>query len=351
MPKVAHLFIDESGDFDAATDTHVVAGLLLVGSPPGTNPAELRRTLRGLAPLLPWPLHARVYNHPVALGLAALARGGHAAARDALDVSLARLAVAARDALAPAHGALLAEVDAAFAAGRDPRDAALRELNRGLRLAAPDVHDELERLARRVPAALRRVAAALGAGADQPCLAVAAARCAPGDAGQGDPYLSLLAVLVERAARVLVLAELADELHVRPLGRDVLDPVLGRRAPLHVRHFGPLQERLRAARIPLRVVPQPVARYDADVHPLLVLADFGANRLRRVLDAPEAPLATIERRVQDEVGAPARRRPPDRSNLAAAGAAWRRTQGTPAASIDWTGACRWAREQAEEWAP
>jgi hypothetical protein len=357
------LFVDEAGDFDAADDAVVTAGLLLRSELPGRNRAALRHALWRVAPDFPWPLHANRLRFPVLLGLVVIARRNPVGAtvivdRPERDARLDQLAAQAVERLRALDGKRLEAALGRLRGGEMPSWSDLRSLDATLRAQDPILHRRLEACLRRVHVALRDLLATLqtpaAAGAD-PLPSALVVACGeyrdgdgiPADAG-ADPrgsrrFDTLLAGLLERVRDTLIHAGGRHQVWLDVLSRPYVDPFLGARvrAQFHERHLGTIVSRLGANREsdPVRLVPRQVAFYDGGVDPLLVLADFVANRARFVLRPLDRDLASAERGLGEKLTARVRAGLPPLPTLAAV-----------AGSDSDDDSRRWAREQADEWA-
>jgi hypothetical protein len=359
------LFIDESGDFADLDDEVVVAGLLIHGDTPGSNPAQLRRSLQAAAPDLPWPLKASDLNLPVLFALARTARSGPTPCRDdAIAAVVARL----RQSAAVDVETLIGELRAGR---RAPYDA----LARLEQVARQDwaQYQALRSLAGESAVQIGRLIRAL---ADQtqatpsPVLLAACGETARGDISPSAPagtdaetrrYLDLLRWVVSRAADIVARFDGKQHIHLHVLDRWVGEEILGqtRRAPLHLRHVSPLVREVErafstdsATRLSIKL--DQISVYDERMHPALVLADFVANRVRRSLRHPAGRLALIESALLAEVHCTVRSGEPAASHLAAAGWAQESIEQVRQGNPDVAGAPParsrdWAVEQASEW--
>lgn len=364
---VWRLFVDESGNFADAGEDVVVAGILAHSEAPGLRSEELRRTLEAACPGVPWPFHTSFLNAPVYLALCSLAFPGRSESGQP----------------GPEQQSLAAAVDRARAAleQREPRETtgaveALREgrlrfervkhLDATLKAVDPATHGVLLAHARQVAAQIGRLADRLARQPGGPWLAL----CCAGESVRGEAhpregrprqddsarYIAVLETLVERVVDILAGFEGEHLVFLHVLNRDILDPLLGRFVPLHVRHLSELIGRISASTgHQVRVRPEATPRFDASAHAALVLADFASNRARWHVGRPSVPLEEMEHRIGAQVGLPVRWGTPGLSHLAATG--WPRRvvdahraapQPSPGEAPD--GTKRWAREQALEWA-
>lgn len=337
------LFVDESGNFEDADDDATVCGLLVRAGLPGTRPPELRTSLQGVLPFLPWPFHARLYNRPAFLGIVA--------ARD--DESSKRWAEAGRHAVAwfEAHSPReLAAVIGALDGGKEPQHDDVVALDDALRRSDRALYRELRALRRHVYAHFEAILTELAvlAGSDRdPAIALLATgepRRDDGEGGGDERYRGHLQCLLERAADVLRRRGGSHRIWVHVLTRYVHEPVLDRRVPMHIRHVAPLAFAVSGGEV--RVAVASVPRYDDAVHPALVLADRAANRARPVLARDQA-LAKVETALRQALKLPVRSGHPSVSHVAATGSASRYIAG----EVDRmpSDARRWTVDQAEEW--
>lgn len=355
------LFVDEAGDFDAAGDAVATAGLLLRSELPGRNRAALRHALWRAAPDFPWPLHANRLRFPVLLALVVVARRGPVGATVLVepperDARLDQLATQAVERLRGLDETWLEAALTTLRGGQMVPWGDLRSLDGMLRAQDLILHRRLEAGMRRVHVALRDLLAVLQApaGADaEPLPQALVVACGeyrdgdgiPADAGK-DPrgsrrFDTLLAGLLERVRATLLHVGGRHQVWLDVLSRPYADPFLGAqvRAQFHERHLGAIVAGLGANRDhdPVRLVPRQVPFYDAGVDPLLVLADFVANRARFVLRPAERELKFAERMLGEKLAARVRAGQPPLPTLAAVG------------GRDAVGSRRWAREQADEW--
>jgi hypothetical protein len=334
------LFIDESGSFDDL-DSDVVVGGLLVRAATHTTRA-LREALQQAAPGLPWPIHHRWLGQPAWMACLASLKP-EAFPWQSLQAPRHHLQ-SAWAALRSKRPGQTNAVEAALQAGRDDRELfqQVQALRVHIEQAAPNA---ARQLAREQRAAIARAIAAVTA--TEQVIVVAGETERADAAGAADRYLAVLEALLQRAAarvkRSVSARQTRAVVFVHVLGRLVHDPVLGKRTPLHFRHLQPL----RGLPGPLvRLTGATVPEFDADVHPLLVAADFIANRSLGPAGSHRS-LPAVEQQIHKATGATVRDGDPPRSLLCATGGALRLERGgvyTPTAHTR-----PWAVEQAREW--
>ena len=356
------LYVDESGDFSDAWISVVVGGLLVRADAERGGPEPLRRQLLGAIPIEFWPLHAAQINLPVWF---ALVHAAVVADRTPVDPTSA----AAIACLRTHCGAHLDAALADLTNGHEPRFDALRAMNHILRQHQPVDYITLEHWGRTLWAKVATLVEALAAsngGADLPAVAVFAAGetdLSPIDPAEGSMdedarYKELLACALERVASVLGRTEGRHHVGLHVLGRRVFNRVLGRHTPLLLSDVAALAQPINERFAPrVRLVANEVARFDRDVHPALVLADFAANHARRALHGPCRELTSTESDLQSRIPAAVRSGRPVLSHLAGDGLArsWIAWAGghmpsPPRQSLALTKQRRrWACEQAYEW--
>jgi hypothetical protein len=285
------LHLDESGDFSAPGNAVLVAGIMLQEPPSDAADQILAGVLRRIDPLVPYPPHATDLRQPawwVARWMLAdpSVREIHPA-REVLDRAAATLQ---RGGAAP----LLARMNDQLTRRQTPDYDSLKLATRWLRDRDPALCRELESLARGSEDRYRAIGTQLRTlYGDARCHVVAAAD--PGGVGLdgADRYLSLLTVLFERVF-ALLRARPAQRHEVRVVAaqRHVANPHMGRRRMLMPQDLGECVRQ--AERFPLfapasapdtivRILPWRSVAYREQVPPGVALADFVANRVRRVL--------------------------------------------------------------------
>ncbi|MCA9543767.1 MAG: hypothetical protein KC613_05235 [Myxococcales bacterium] len=261
------VYLDESGDFEH-DHTVCVAGVL-VPRDAGPDEVALAQWMRRRFDFVPWPLHAAHLNLPILLALAALRTDRPFPGRAALDTLRQRLSWRQRDSVR--------RVDEALAAG-----------------ACPPFDD------------LRVLQAEVGPGEDAALLALQRAFF--------DQLKGLMADLATDGVRITLAGEACPRAP-QPRYRALLVGLaghLGQRAPggglkLHVL-WRPAREAADEPATPLnrsrierwlaeadagRVKLAWLGGFDRRASPWLVLADFVANRTRRVLRDAQS-LADLE---------------------------------------------------------
>ena len=334
-------FIDESGDFNDPDECVVVGGLLVDEDLAGLEPGKLERTLRQVAPLLPWPLHTAHVNLPVTFALEARLQreGSEGSATGAVLDETQDLSAKCIDALRD---------------GAWPQYEDLKALDSHLRARARREHSRWARRRTEVHAAIGAVLEGLVAASTVPRAAViTCSESSPADAAANskERYLPLLQHALERAMWVAGLHEGEHEIRIHALSRHVVDPTIGQKIFLSKRHLGhsinsvaPVQR--------VRAIVHEVVDFRDGVHPGLFCADFICNRARPRLESSLRSLLDVETDVATATRAPVRTK--ERSHLAASGAARAylraakadRAMPTPL-GVDMK---RWAQEQAREWA-
>jgi hypothetical protein len=349
------LFVDESGDFSSVADAVCIAGVLVWSEAPGVGSRELLASLRRALPGLPWPLHASVLNQPsyVAIVLER-ERRCRGAFPEGLPPDVAEAALAAVEFLQLAEPESIRTALEALLAGRKLPYEELERMSRRLWRERWKACRALDRHERRAWAFVRELGESLsedGPGGGPRAVLVTAAETLDGDGGADTDarYFGLLEALLDRTAAMLERAGGRHLVCVRALGRDVREPLLGRRIPLRPQHVGTVIHRL-PARARVRLLASEVARFSPEVEFPFVLADFASNRARRVLRPSETGLRQAEHELKSVLAMPVRTGSPDRTHLAATGlgSVVRRASG-PADGAGAATPRRWAIEQAGEW--
>jgi len=283
--------VDESGDFAKPQDSVCVAGVLSPDD--GGDAQQVEATLRAVLPCVPWPPHGAHLNHELSAVVwhAVAAEGASWRARKGVEGRVCdRVAAQLRDLDHERWHPLLAAVRA----GRTPRLSTLKDFWDELRpsLQRRD-HEVLLQVTRDHRAVVGRVFAALrkASRAEPPSRMAYFASDSwlgePETSGE-DRYLGLLRTLLERVWESLEHLGGHHEVWVEVLGRHVADSTIAQDLPLHVRHLGGVlaDERVRrAARSGgVRLVPLPIARWEASLDARLVLADLVANRTAKVFE-------------------------------------------------------------------
>jgi len=365
------LYVDESGRFDGDDTASVVTAVLLRGEENNEVAGDLRRVLSGIFPLSPWPPHARVLNQPASRVLFALQGAGTAG--PPRDAALARVAAAVRIAQQSTDERLIAICSAAA----EPTHALLVNAGEALRHASATAWDALRFAVETERVALRDWFAQVEN--DLPCgdAVVLAAVARPVEADpkastgdlKRDRYVDALDTLLERAIALLREEERSAgtevKISVRVATRGVSVCGLGR-MDLNSLHVGAAGRRAGALpSLPGRITPRVittelVTRYDAFVHPGVVLADLCSNAMKHVLDtraADRTSWAELENLLRDQLRLPVSRSAPTLANALLPGIAVCQVPrkaivaallGEPPVSLAAEPA-RWAREQALAW--
>lgn len=300
------LYVDESGDTSDPNDLHVVAGLLLRSNDPTTLDGPLRRAIARIYPLWPWPPHAAHLNLPASRVAAAMRGSGGSGDRAAelrqLAQPLVDRVVGSQDAAAVAF----VEAVRAWSAGGALAWGPLRRGNAWLRARARGTFDRLERECVQQERQVQRLLSGIGATSPGAAvvLAVSPRRSAdvdgttPGKRIQRDRYVRALEVLLARVSWLLAGASPTARLLVATRGVGVAG-VRRRRFDLTPAFVADIaRSGLSGVRTPdgptrLEPVGSP-NRYDADVAPGIVLADWIANRAHRGLRSPhKEPLQSL----------------------------------------------------------
>jgi hypothetical protein len=372
------LYLDESGQFACDRDV-AVGGVLANTDEIGATPSELRIALRAAAPELPWPLHNSLLNKPVLTAIGSFVQGatvrgaaGHTNTRilDSLSVSVVEF-------LNERAPELVRKVAAELRADRNPqwRDAA--ELDALLR-QDESLYGHLRIRRQRIREAIAKVIGSLaqatgsstGRGphifaiacgeSDEVELAftgeaVSPAKRAVVDATEAatSRYFGIHVALMERVVDLLLLQPGQHEVRVWWLSKDIHERVIDDSTPSHPRHIRSVIDRIAPDRLErVRFVPWSVSRYDENVDPLLVIADFVVSNACPLMGPFNQSLKIVERRLAQIVGV-SLRGGGDGSSLAASGStelflsAWR--SGHSSEPMPRAGKRLWAYEQAIEW--
>ncbi len=285
------LHLDESGDFASPGNAVLVAGIMLQERPSEAADQILAGVLRRIDPLVPYPPHATDLRQPawwVARWMLAdpAVREIHPA-RQVLDRAAATIQ---RGGSAP----LLARMNEQLQLAQTPDYDALQLATRWLRDRDSALCRELESLARGAEDRYRAIGTQLRTlYGDARCHVVAAADPGGVSLEGADRYLSLLTVLFERVF-ALLRARPAQRHEVRVVAaqRHVTDTRMGRRRMLMPQDLGecvrqaerfPLFAPVSAPDTIVRILPWSSVSYREQVPPGVALADFVANRVRRVL--------------------------------------------------------------------
>ena len=287
------LFLDESGDFSDPAASVCIAGFLLRAEEKGEDVSWLRRLLQTSFPDVSYPPHALYLNRD-GFHLANWMLRGRPPIRGIETAALERLARLVEESPSPVATAFRE----AIAAGELPRWQELKAVEPELRWALPTEAQALRGLVERsrmeIVRVLEEVVARYG---PERVFGVAAAdpRIREEDDGPArDRYLALLEVVFERvlalfrkepperhkiwvrAAERKVSLPWGLELHLRAADVGGAVRAAERRPPL------PLAPGVKADPH-VRLVAMEPPRFDAEVHPGVVIADFLANRLREPL--------------------------------------------------------------------
>jgi hypothetical protein len=294
------LFIDESGNLDEPDELAVVAGILVRVDDPHRLANALRDEIDAAYPGAMFPPHATQLHHGTGLLASVYRQNRHDEAHLPEPIGEARRALE-QSGLPAAQ-----RVVAAIKAAREPELADLKACDAWLDAEAPALALRLRELCRSGARAFANIIAALPELADGDARLVAAAGYGPVSSdvedtvalstdrqiARVDRYLSLLTALFERVLLLLRGGKPGGHI-VRPIvaSRHVHRPGLPP-TPLMPRDIGHRVER--AVTLPyfaasgfgderVRMHAEATPRYDINVHPGVVLADFIANRLRRKL--------------------------------------------------------------------
>jgi len=333
------LYVDESGDFGDPERGVVIGGVLVRGL--RVEPSAIREALERIAPGLPWPLHANRLGLPAWLAAAhatrqALLRSGNEFAADRRQVL-----IDAWHRVRELHPARAEIIEAELTDGAERRKTvdAARFLSKDL---VGHEHKVAHAMTRELRADIARVFAGLQVEAFH---IVFAGESEVGQEIEGDRYLALLPSLTRRAAKIVARAGGPAVIRLQILERNVADPVIDRTENLHLRH---LRSALAAGRVgQVRTVTEGIQVFRGDVDPLLVCADFAANRGLFPCTSKE-PLRVTEELLTRMLQRPMHSGEPPRSHLAASGIAEDIEQGK-ASPVIRPPVRRWAIEQAEAW--
>jgi len=312
------LFIDESGNERVEADWLVVAGVLVEPQDRDSFQGAVREALGRLMPGLGYPPHASVQGSPAGR-LAFTWLNERDAAAQSLELR-ALLEETRRLSSCPLPRRVQAFFDA-LARGREPDYVTeMGPCNDWLRSSRPRLHEQWQQFVDRDREGMVRLLQRLQ---ESSSLAVVAAAAQVGDLNFDEPgpsgfayglYLTLLEVLLERAVALLRAPAPPHQIWTTVAVRDVprwaypevrlVPGDLGR--AIHEASQFPL---LRAAPLhsSTRLLPERIVKYDERVPAGVVLADFVANRLRRVLKGlPPGAGAwnDVEREVRQTLGLP-----------------------------------------------
>ncbi|MBT3221183.1 MAG: hypothetical protein HN348_19040 [Proteobacteria bacterium] len=170
-----------------------------------------------------------------------------------------------------------------------------------------------------------------------------------------DRYLTLLGVLLERLRDTLSLLDGEHQVKLRVLGRRVFEK--GKTQHLNRHLIADLATQVLDGHSKVHFQAMYCPQYRPGVHPMLVVADYAANRTYGFLQPRDRPdgtsgpeLRQIESNVRRELYAEPRSGPDgqERPHLCASGIAHDFQCG---AKVDMTYATVWAQAQAKEWTP
>lgn len=366
--QVWQLFVDESGDFDDPEAEVAVAGVLVRAYDSAQLRIRLRQALERAVPVGLYPPHTNRLNIPAWIALASMvhvAEGESGARfRKAADPAIRAIEASAE---APAVQAREA-VRAYRESGKEVSWEVGRAVDAWLAEAHPHAHRRLACVSRDIDAALVQLLERLQSGVlDGGRCFVSCAWSGPEDLGSEDRYLRLLEVLLERV--------FALSAGPRPPEQRIFAHVATRRVRAgHDGAGGDEREKMRVEHLaavarpattfpvgcnPPHVVffPHPPAKYDASVHPGIVLADIAANRLLGRVLVASSGWEQVQSFAAAAVGLPvdASVRALDTSragSIAASGAprdAIRSAFRGEPHETTWPQAPRWAGDQARVW--
>lgn len=296
-------FIDESGDFSRASNPVCVAGVLLREDDSPAFGRELRMALGRALPHIVYPPHATFFNH-LSFHLSRW-RALPAVKRDAMDTAFARRLARAEQLIAAAPDApreLVGPAGWLDFSTLSQLDRWIERWTRDAFLALSAVRDlGYQRLWQVLSdSAQRRGAVALVSAEAQPDSAAGAAPL--------PRYLRLLSGLAERVVMLLRAVDPRARLVVRVAAR-ARQPSDGER-PLTVDDVRAAFDAISRAPPPsqeagpIEIVPMEPEPYREQVHPGLVLADYVANRLHRMMLTDALDFAALRLRVMGDLGLP-----------------------------------------------
>jgi len=282
------LWADESGDFSDQRAVVVLGGFVSKEVPQ----RQLKTALRRLFPGWPWPLHAAYMRLPVG---AALASATARAIDPTVQTPIDREADAALAAMQKRQPELVARAIDEFSAGRMPEFALLARLNNSLQsaVAKKEVDEEiLRRLeaardewARAIAELASKLPSAYGVCSTEASLGCAGefhlkvtGKAGKVDAGRTDRYFGLLGSALALATTIHARREPGVALSARIASVPVLEQQRGL-------NDDDLRDVLsRYASLGADVTnPKIVSYRDPNLPPLIVVADFVVNAVRRVL--------------------------------------------------------------------
>jgi hypothetical protein len=355
--------IDESGDFDDAFDSVVVAGLLIRDSP-ALQPHAIKGALKRAIPLLPWPLHATFINQPAYV--AAALEPSVRANRQAEQSELGSIVIQTWSLLKDLHRDRVNAVARRLRAQEEPNYDDIAVLSLAIRSADNVAFERLRAHALETYATAARLLSDLAAGHNGvglPAIVVAAAgETVVGDAWpEDDPrdrYLSLLGVALTRACQVLRRDVGPHVISVRASRRNVIDWRLKTSVRMNLPHLNEVIRSL-GVQTPVTLVAGAVGTSWEDSGAGYVLADIAANAARQILLSRSVGIRGATAALQSRLGVAAASGTPALSHCAASGeaaelivrAAGGALPGSPSAGLPCVPPrARWACEQAWEWA-
>lgn len=298
------LYVDESGDFGEDPYSCVV-GLTMREQECGKLERDLRAAVEGCFPLVPWPPHATALNIPVSRAAACLlSEAGHDQVRSACSRAVEALRAAKEE---PA----LRDFWRCVEAGRMPAYSQLRAADAWLKAKDGGAHERLRQLVRVQDRRMRRLLRGLAlSGGEDDVFVVGAVQARQGGAPEDDGYLRCLEALFERLIALVDAEGVRQAVRFRVATRHVDEPSLGVRIPLNAKHVVDLVQDAKALAAKLieaepgvRCVPlEHQTKYDERVHAGVVLADFLANRVRRVLRSSKLSWSEVGKGVRGRTG-------------------------------------------------
>lgn len=322
MPRVREwqLFIDETGNFEDPDASVAVVGWLVQHREHPRFDADLRGALAKVVPDAAWPPHAAHLNLPIVHPILTQGFGAVPSDDDAWVSSMPGAWARLR---ALKHEAVRKVLNLAEQRQMAPYDD-LAEANEIVKRLEPNLFGSFkarrERRMRHMRGLLSHLGEVFGPG-ESWLVGAGMPPVADDDTSKGDRYLALLETLF---CRVFALLRSDDgdrhEVRVHVARRWVKPNGVPLTLKLRIQDVGDCVRR--AERFPVlapepgkpdarvRIVPHSVSRYDSNVRPGIVIADFAANRLRWPMSTARSwheLQARADSQVALPVTAPARR--------------------------------------------
>ncbi len=342
------LFVDESGNFNKPSAHVLVAGVCIPARIDAGFSVAFKHYVQKEAPLVPWPPHRTYMQRPSMYVLWYDARPD-ANLTDALTQALkdAHTLFSARAADAQSRAA------EALKSGAEPKWDDVKSLDRVFKEHQPNGYEAVNRYAEDTNAAVASVLRTLlqerlnlTPNDEAQPFAVFSSETMLGDAASADDrYLQLLECLLERLADEFIRRGGEHTVDLNVASRHILDPTTGNIGPLSRTRLGQLSQ---SGNKNVRLLPNKIWKYDANVDAGLVVADAISNYLFTRTHYASLPGSEIQSLIQDYFSFDANAGSPALPQISASGIARQSVQarelrqGEPGTRV-------WAMEQASAW--